>query len=126
MIESQTDKISIGDIKPFVFKAMLEFIYCGYVDLTENLALDLLQPADKYGLNTLKGICGEFLLDYITIKNFQERGEIAEKLEIPVLIEGTISYIITNLKYIEDTIGLDNLPKSFLVKIILKQNQLFK
>ena len=58
MKECVSKEVIVPDTEPQVFRAMLQFIYSGLPPKKlEEIALDLLVVADKYGLCDLKKIC---------------------------------------------------------------------
>ncbi|XP_078165422.1 BTB/POZ and MATH domain-containing protein 2-like isoform X2 [Carex rostrata] len=72
MLESKTECVKIKDIKPEVFKLMLQFVYTDSIPLNEEVSYEvaqhLLVAADRYGLERLKLICEEKLSDSIDVE----------------------------------------------------------
>ena len=135
MQESTTSQICFTDILPTIFKgthrwsqsltiyclAMLEFIYCGEIVLTEELALGLVEAANKYALPELKTRCEEFLVNTLRPEAIVERVELAERLDAMVLRDGAIAYLIRNAKDAAvSKIEMDGLSKGFLVDLLSK------
>jgi len=61
MAESRQDIIEILDCNSLVFQEYLRFLYCGEVQLNENLAFKLLPFTDKYVQDDLGEKCIDFL-----------------------------------------------------------------
>ena len=100
---------------------MLEFIYCGQIVLTEEMALGLLEAANKYALPELKARCEEFLVESLRPDAIVERVELAERLDAMVLRDGAISYLIKNAKDAAvSKIDMDGLSKRFLIDLLSK------
>jgi hypothetical protein len=60
--ESSQKTINIYDIRPSVFKAILEFIYTDTVTITEEIAVELLIASDRFLLKKLMTMCENVLL----------------------------------------------------------------
>ena len=98
----------------------MEFIYCGHVVLTEELALDLLVAANKYALLELKARCEEFLVESLNLDVIVERVELAEKVDAMVLYDGAAAYLIQNATEVAEKIELKKLSKAFVINLLLK------
>ena len=75
MKESNTQKITINDMKTEVVAEMLKFIYTGNVsnaNVLNNLARDLLSAANHYQLNMLKGLCEDKLCENLDVSSSVE------------------------------------------------------
>ena len=102
---------------------MLEFIYNNYIHLTEPLAINLLEVADKYALIRLKDACEEFLIENLKPDNLVILGNIAEKYDALTLRNGILEFIMNNLDSLGDRDDLLELPKSILVKGLFRINR---
>ena len=69
MEESRTNRIEIRDLKPEVFKAMMDFIYTGKEPVLHGMADAVLAAADKYGLERLKVMCESALCRDLSVEN---------------------------------------------------------
>ncbi|XP_057649837.1 speckle-type POZ protein-like [Chionomys nivalis] len=67
--ESRKNRIEIHDLKPEVFKAMMDFIYTGKEPDLHSMADAVLAAADKYGLERLKGMCESALCRELSVEN---------------------------------------------------------
>lgn len=100
--ESNRDIITIEDIQPAVFKALLEFIYTGAVasvmevldgkDIKDFLK-HLLVAADRYALETLKQICETILCRCIDVQTVADTLLLAEQYNCRKLKDVCIEYI---------------------------------
>ena len=97
--------------------ALLEFIYCDEIELNEKLALDLFKLCDKYSLADLKGICEKFLSKCITLDNFVEVINVAEKFGGSELQDKAIEYGIEHLEVLEEKGSLYEISSRMLVKL---------
>ncbi|XP_041493784.1 speckle-type POZ protein-like [Microtus oregoni] len=69
MEESRMNHIEIHDLKPEVFKAMMNFIYTGKEPVLHSMADAVLAAADKYGLERLKVMCESALCRDLSVEN---------------------------------------------------------
>jgi len=101
----------------------LEFLYSDHVELDNNLALDLLQQADKYSIGELKNACEKHLVANIEQENYVALGQIAELIGAVSLREAVVAFIAKNIKQLKqrkDFNGIsDALLRDSLVKFIV-------
>ncbi len=76
----------------------MEFLYSDHVELNNELALDLLQQADKYSIGELKEACEKHLIENIEPENYVALGQIAELVGAGTLREAVVSFIAKNMK----------------------------
>ncbi|XP_041493786.1 speckle-type POZ protein-like [Microtus oregoni] len=69
MLESRKNRIEIRDLKPEVFKAMMDFIYTGKEPVLHSMADAVLAAADKYCLERLKVMCESALCRDLSVEN---------------------------------------------------------
>ena len=74
MRESQESVITVQDISPQIFKHLLEFIYtdCIPQPLSNELTIEILVAANKYGMDRLKRLCEKQLVQVIDLENVVE------------------------------------------------------
>ena len=99
---------------------MLEFIYCGEIALTDDLAISLLKAGNKYLVAKLKMKCEEHLIKSLAIENVLDRVELAGHANAIVLREGALNYLTTNSQKVTRDLDLERLPKNFLIDIMFK------
>ena len=75
---------------------MLEYIYCNKIELNEDLALELLEPADRFLLSDLRDGCEKFLVKCLNPENFVKIANLTTDFETRYLAEGIIEYIKIN------------------------------
>jgi len=92
----------------------LEFLYCDEVSLTEEVAVALLQIADKYSVPQLKSICSTFLITCLTVKNVVDISVLASTTESIDLEKATVKFIKQNLKEVFEHNDIKKLPHSTL------------
>ena len=99
---------------------MLEYIYCDFVDLTRDLALDLVLLSDQYSLPGLKEVCEGFLCQCLSIDNFVIIAQISDEAKSSTLTDAIIGFIRENVSSINERDDLFDLPKSILLACLFK------
>lgn len=69
MMEDHADVVKLHDIDPKIFSLLLDFIYLGEINVTEENCQDLLYAADMIGLLPVVSLCIKFLKDNIQTYN---------------------------------------------------------
>lgn len=93
MKEQFKSEVIISDISAEVFEGMLEYIYTDKVTNLDALASELLYAADKYALEGLKEQCGISLWKVINVNNAADILLLANRHNIPELLEYTQNFI---------------------------------
>ncbi|GLU08845.1 hypothetical protein SLE2022_257300 [Rubroshorea leprosula] len=76
--EKDARDIEIPNIRWEVFQLMMRFIYTGSVDVTLDIAQDLLRAADQYLLEGLKRLCEYAIAQDISLENVSSMYELSE------------------------------------------------
>ncbi|KAG2585114.1 BTB/POZ and MATH domain-containing protein 1-like isoform X1 [Panicum virgatum] len=114
MADSKSASITLQDIEPATFKAMLGFMYTDelpeddeFGDAFIEIMQHLLAAADRYAIDRLKFICARKLWDNISEDTFAQILVCAETYNCPVLKSRCFDYFATdnNLKNIIFTDG---------------------
>lgn len=66
-MESKASEIVIEDIGYQVFLILLEYLYSDHVDVTIENAMEILIVAEKFGVDRLKKICENIMIDAINV-----------------------------------------------------------
>jgi len=136
MSESNQKEIEIKDCKARTFEgilksffpnkilffelALLKYIYCNEVDLTDELALDLLVLCKKWLFKELEGECEDFLAETLKIENIVERAQLADQLEAGKLVNHIIEFIIPNMSELETRGILYQISSAIIVKALVE------
>jgi len=110
--------IEIHDAQPEAFKAVLEFLYCGEVNLHEELAADLLIVAPKFDLNELATGAEDFLTHIISADNYLRMLETSDRIGSKSLRKKIFSFIIRNMKAISKREDFEELPRPLLMDLL--------
>jgi hypothetical protein len=68
-LESVANEIIIEDVKYDVFLKLIEYIYSDHVVINLDNAVELLNIADRFGVERLKKLCEKEMLEYINVEN---------------------------------------------------------
>ncbi|KAK8684814.1 hypothetical protein V6N13_040830 [Hibiscus sabdariffa] len=92
--EKDARDIEIPNIKWEVFEMMMRFIYTGSVDVTLDVAQDLLRAADQYLLEGLKRLCEYTIAQDILLENVSNMYELSEAFHAMSLRHTCILFIL--------------------------------
>lgn len=102
--ETESQCVEIKDMEAQVFKTMLRFIYTDTSpDLEEKeMAPRLLEAADRFGLEKLKGICVEKVCTSISLNTVATALALAEQHGCSKLKDRCIDFVLANLGRFDD------------------------
>ncbi|XP_010277774.1 PREDICTED: ARM REPEAT PROTEIN INTERACTING WITH ABF2-like isoform X2 [Nelumbo nucifera] len=92
--EKDARDIEIPNIRWEVFELMMRFIYTGSVDVTLDIAQDLLRAADQYLLEGLKRLCEYAIGQDISLENVSSMYELSEAFHAMSLRHTCILFIL--------------------------------
>ncbi|KAI4345603.1 hypothetical protein L6164_012709 [Bauhinia variegata] len=92
--EKDARDIEIPNIRWEVFELMMRFIYTGSVDITLDIAQDLLRAADQYLLEGLKRLCEYTIAQDISLVNVSCMYELSEAFNAISLRHTCILFIL--------------------------------
>ncbi|XP_020233914.1 ARM REPEAT PROTEIN INTERACTING WITH ABF2 [Cajanus cajan] len=92
--EKEARDIEIPNIRWEVFELMMRFVYCGSVDVTLDIAQDLLRAADQYLLEGLKRLCEYTIAQDISLENVSSMYELSEAFNAISLKHACILFIL--------------------------------
>ena len=101
MADAKMASITLHDIAPPTFKAMLLFIYTdefpaegGFEDSPVEKLHDLLAAADRYALDRLKLLCARKLWDSVSVDTVAATLSCAEKYSCPELKTKCVGFLV--------------------------------
>ncbi|XP_057959324.1 ARM REPEAT PROTEIN INTERACTING WITH ABF2 isoform X1 [Malania oleifera] len=92
--EKDARDIEIPNIRWEVFELMMRFIYTGSVDVTLDIAQDLLRAADQYLLEGLKRLCEYTIAQDISLENVSSMYDLSEAFNALSLRHTCILFIL--------------------------------
>jgi len=134
MIEANSKKINVPDISSTNFKgrylkvlkvnntiiAILEYIYCDKINLTESLAIELIILADMYFLPNLKADCENYLSAKLTVENFVKVMKVAETADSEKLEKKVVSFLTSNIEKVKQEVDIHMIPPELFIKAVLE------
>ncbi|KAJ1423782.1 SKP1/BTB/POZ domain superfamily [Sesbania bispinosa] len=104
--EKDARDIEIPNIRWEVFELMMRFIYTGSVDVTLDIAQDLLRAADQYLLEGLKRLCEYTIAQDISLDNVSSMYELSEAFNAISLRHACILFILEQFDKLSARPGL--------------------
>ncbi|KAJ4833769.1 hypothetical protein Tsubulata_012646 [Turnera subulata] len=103
--EKDARDIEIPNIRWDVFELMMRFTYTGSVDVTLDIAQDLLRAADQYLLEGLKRLCEYTIAQDISLDNIASMYELSEAFHAISLRQRCIWFILEQYDKLSDRPG---------------------
>ncbi|KAL2948565.1 hypothetical protein AAZX31_20G131300 [Glycine max] len=127
--EKEARDIEIPNIRWEVFELMMRFVYCGSVDVTLDIALDLLRAANQYLLEGLKRLCEYTIAQDISPENVSSMYELSEAFNAISLRHACILFILEQFDKLSSRPGHSLLIqriipeiRNYFVKALTKAN----
>ncbi|KAJ4955125.1 hypothetical protein NE237_011908 [Protea cynaroides] len=115
--EKDAKDIKIPNIKWEVFELMMRFIYTGSVDVTLDIAQDLLKAADQYLLEGLKRLCEYAIAQDISLDNVSSMYELSEAFHAISLRHTCILFILEQFDKLSARPGFSHLIQRIIPEI---------
>lgn len=109
MRENNENLVEIVDIEPDVMQEVLRYIYAGRVKHVQDIKGDLLAAANKYGIDELKAVCEEKLINDLNVDTVGELLILADCHEAGNLKYSAIEFLA---KHIKEIVNNENFKKS--------------
>ncbi|CAN6693939.1 unnamed protein product [Malus baccata var. baccata] len=100
--ERDARDVVIPNIRWEVFELMMRFIYTGSVDVSMDIAQDLLRAADQYLLEGLKRLCEHAIVQDICVENLSLMFEFSEALNAMSLQQACILFLLEQFDKLVD------------------------
>ncbi|PON80129.1 Voltage dependent potassium channel [Parasponia andersonii] len=115
--EKDARDIEIPNIRWEVFELMMRFIYTGSIDITIDIAQDLLRAADQYLLEGLKRLCEYTIAQDISLENVASMYELSEAFNAISLRHTCILFILQQFEKLSARPGHSHLIQRILPEI---------
>ncbi|KAJ0034740.1 hypothetical protein Pint_24860 [Pistacia integerrima] len=115
--EKDARDIEIPNIRWEVFELMMRFIYTGSVDVTLDIAQDLLRAADQYLLEGLKRLCEYTIAQDISLENVSSMYELSEAFNAISLRHTCVLFILEQFDKLSARPGHSHLVQRILPEI---------
>ncbi|KAL1791636.1 speckle-type POZ protein [Sigmodon hispidus] len=113
MEESRKNHVVIHDLKPHVFRAVMDFIYTGKVPNLHSMADAVLFAADKYCLEVLKVMCEDTLFRDLCVDNATHILFLADLYSAGHLKTQTLDFIAAHASEVFETSSWKTMVGSF-------------
>jgi len=123
MKESKQRQIELKDVRYPIFLALLEYLYTDDVNVGQEIAMELLQAADQFGVDRLKKMCESKMLASITVDNAARVFHDADLHNAKSLREKCLNFILSNFDAVTKTESFEEMGRTNieLVFEILRQ-----
>lgn len=112
MRESRAREIVIPDVRHSIFLVLLEFLYTDNVEVPLNIAMELFEVADKFGVERLKKMCESKMLASIKIDNAAAIFLAADQHHAASLREKCLTFILTYFDEVTKTKCFEEMGRS--------------
>ncbi|KAJ3676295.1 hypothetical protein LUZ60_003707 [Juncus effusus] len=109
--ERDAKDIEIPNIRWDVFELMMRFIYTGLVEVTNEIAQDLLRAADQYLLEGLKRLCEYCIAQDVNLDNVSDMYDLSEAFNAISLRHTCILFILGKFDKISTKPGYTQLTQ---------------
>lgn len=118
-------EVEVSDASPDSFHFLLEYLYCGRLDLaslSEHTVLELLALADKYNLaDLLKSIC-VYLGGIVNVSNVCHILTYADMHQLDKLQKKCLTFVDNNAMDVMKSESFCSLPESLLITILQRDS----
>ena len=97
-----------------------EYIYCDRVRLTQELGVDLLRLANKWGYKDLEEYCVEFIGANLSLENVIEIAGIAGELKVEKLRDYIVEFVIRNMEKLKESGDLYRFEQEVIIEAIFR------
>ncbi|URE42097.1 BTB/POZ domain [Musa troglodytarum] len=115
--EKDARDVEIPNIRWEVFELMMKFIYTGSVEITNDVAQDLLRAADQYLLEGLKRLCEFAIAQEVCVDNVSSVYELSEAFHAISLRHTWIMFILEQFEQINTRPGHSHLIHRIIPEI---------
>ncbi|KAK8548565.1 hypothetical protein V6N13_054650 [Hibiscus sabdariffa] len=115
--EKDARDIEIPNIRWEVFELMMRFIYTGSVDVSLDIAQDLLRAADQYLLEGLKRLCEYTIAQDVTLENVSSMYELSEAFHAMSLRHTCVVFILEHFSKLSARPGHSQLIQRIVPEI---------
>ena len=105
MKEKMEGVIRLEETSKAIMEGVLDYIYTGYVPLSEDNVYELFAKADYFDLPALKSFLSNFILENLSLSNCIVAYYFASKYQWEQLVRGTMAYILLNFLSVAETEG---------------------
>ena len=120
MKEQYQSEVEIHQFDGKIVKSLIDFMYCGKIDIDSDNVMDLITVADFLQMEDVKQFCFEFLEASLTIDNCIEIVKASTMYHNASGVKTTYDFISENFDELAQTDAIKNLSKDALITLIDK------
>ena len=113
-MESRASELTIEDVRYEIFILFLEFLYSDAVEVTLDVAMELFQTADRFGVDRLKTICEMMMLSAISVESAAQILLAADLYNAELLRERCLRFILAHFDSVSLTPGFEEMSRANL------------
>eukprot|EP00164_Ancoracysta_twista_P002019 GFYU01002662.1.p1 GENE.GFYU01002662.1~~GFYU01002662.1.p1 ORF type:complete len:364 (+),score=37.02 GFYU01002662.1:159-1250(+) len=117
MKESRERQVFIDNIAHDVFWSVLEFIYTEECAISPDKAMDILEAADRFQLDSLKEMCEDVMAKCIDMDNVADMIQEADRHMAHRLKRECLDYVITNAPMFVESEGFKHIEVDLLREV---------
>lgn len=115
---SRDIEIPLPDTSPEIFQAMLEFMYTNCVSLTPKIALDTFGVSIEYGLDELRKLAAEYLVENLSVHSACECLQVAVTYSNIELLGATLRFIEEHTESVLKSKAFQELSDESLIEVL--------
>jgi len=112
MVEARAASVAINGVRRDIFVALLEYLYTDHVDVGLDMAMELFQAADQYGVERLKRMCESKMLAAIHVDNAATIFHAADQHAAKSLREKCLAFLLANFDAVTKTKSFEEMGRT--------------
>ena len=112
MLEARQREVVIEDMKRGTFLQLMQYLYTDNVDVPLEETMDLLQAADRFGVERLKRICEHVMLSSINIENASSIMVVADLHNAQGLREKCLDFLVDHFDDVSKTASFEEMLRA--------------
>jgi hypothetical protein len=112
MLESRQSEVVIPDVRHSIFLALLEYLYTDAIEVPLDIAMELFEAADKFGVERLKKICEAKMLASISIENAASIFHAADIHNALSLRQKCLQFVMGNFDLVTKTKAFEEMGRT--------------
>jgi len=112
MVESRQSEVVINDVRHPIFLALLEYLYTDQVEIALDIAMELFQAADQFGVDRLKRMCESKMLASIHVENAATIFHAADQHAAKSLREKCLNFMLANFDAVTRTASFEEMGRT--------------
>mmetsp|Transcript_13575 Transcript_13575/g.31683 ORF Transcript_13575/g.31683 Transcript_13575/m.31683 type:complete len:551 (-) Transcript_13575:450-2102(-) len=112
MSETRASEIVLQDVRHPIFLALLEYLYTDQCEIPLDIAMELFQAADQFGVERLKKICESKMLASINVENAATIFHAADVHNAKSLREKCLNFVLANFDPVTKSASFEEMGRT--------------